>query len=214
MPGFNIPLDIAGTGLSATRCADGTQEPVAIASQSQYPSNVVEAARAHRWKLEVIIPTLANTIKNRTTSDATKFTSYIKTCQRPSFEVDLITIHNQAEEIYRPGKYRWNPIDITFYEVVGSRSSLTNKTASELHDWWKSSTALNHSQASVSSINSARLVIYELTGSGEVIRTYTLYGCKLIKNSPSDLDHTTSEINTTTVSVRYDYAIETEPGDT
>lgn len=198
MPGFNIPLE------QYDKCEDnngGATQPTG--PHTRVAPTVNEAARAHRWRVEFKISDSG--FEARASSS---FSTYAKTCQRPSFEVDVITIHHQAEEIYRPGKYRWNPVDITLYELMLGERSYKNKTADEVYTWWTRTIANNHRQLSVEKVNAATIKIIELDGSGEPSRTYKLYNCKLIKNSPSDLDHTSSDINTNTLTVKYDYAEE------
>lgn len=205
MPGFNIPLDQyepceEQAGVTQPRSPHTTLAPT-----------LNETARANRWRIEFSISnTTPNTVKLAAKASSS-FTTYAKTCQRPSFEVDVITVHHQAEEIYRPGKYRWNPVDITFYELMLGDGSYKNKTADEVYKWWTGTLATNHRQASILTINNAIVNIIELDGSGNISRRYTLYNCKLIKNSPSDLDHTASDINTNTLTIKYDYAQEFDP---
>lgn len=201
MPGFNIPLD----NYNASSCGEPQKRNVTTIGGGRVlpkADNTIETARAHRWIVELSATT--------DYGDLSEITLYAKTCQRPSFEVDIITIHHQAEEIYRPGKYRWNPIDIVFYEYLKGTDRYSNKTSRELYKWWTTAISTDHKQKPVTDINSVTATIAELDGEGRISRKYSLYNCKLIKVSPSDLDYTSSEISTNTVTIKYDYAIEEE----
>ena len=205
MPGFNIPLD----NYNASSCSDKTQTSGTITTIGgtgttvfKYPDNKIETSRAHRFEVVFYsVPTLSGVFED--------ITVYAKTCQRPSFEVDLITIHHQAEEIYRPGKYRWNTVDVTFYEYLkGTGKDVQNKTSQMLYSWYTNTVTSQHKQETVSKINTASARIYELDGNGNTARTYVLYNCKIVKLVPSDFDHTSSELSTNTATLRYDYAVE------
>jgi len=216
MPGFNIeiPADVKAQSRNCNK--DGKEQTLQdIFRTLELPSNNIETARAHRWKLEISRNAFGrgspNTIYSTTnTVDVSKVTTYVKSCQRPTFEVDVITIHHQGEEIYRPGKYRWNTIDVVFYEYMEGKSSYTNRTAEYIYQWWFNNFALDHRQDSVRALNSTTMTIYELDGSGQTSREYKLYNVIPIKSSLSDLDHSSSEINTSTITFRYNYAIESE----
>lgn len=205
MPGFNIPLD------SYRPCEGQAGVTQPQGPHTRQAPTINETARAHRWRVEFSLSNAIRSSRNGSSDIASTFTTYAKTCQRPSVEVDIITVHHQAEEIYRPGKYRWNTVDITFYELMLGDRTYRNKTADEVYKWWTGTIANNHRQASISTINNAIINILELDGSGSVSRRYTLYNCKLVKSSPSDLDHTSSDINTNTLTIKYDYAEEIYP---
>ena len=88
MPGFQISTDAGNT---------------------EGPRHIIETARNHRFKLEVLEPF---------GSTSTGILLYLEKCTRPTPEFDQIVIHNGQDEIYRPGKSRWLPVEFTFYEVL------------------------------------------------------------------------------------------------
>jgi hypothetical protein len=134
---------------------------------------------------------------------------FAKTCQRPSPEFDQITIHHKHEEIYRPGKIRWNPIDIVFYEALDTDSGF-DLTAQTIYDWWsKSIYNLNsQKQVTVREIYENNCSISMLNGAGIVCWKYNLYNAWPSKISAKDCDYTGSDLSEISVNVKYNKAIE------
>lgn len=117
MPGFNIP--------TPPSCSTD-----ALQQDSTYlgPVSSVETARRHRYLLEVLEPF--------GTQDS-GLLLFLSTCGRPTPEIDQIVIHNGQDEIYRPGKQRWGPVEFTFYEKLTPQDPpFTDQAAQFIYDWW------------------------------------------------------------------------------
>lgn len=197
MPGFNIN--------TSGGCASNNGSQLTNNAVYSGPSALVETARSHRYKLEVLEP-LGDA--------ATGILLYLEKCTRPTPEVDEITLHSGQDEIYRPGKNRWNPIEFTFYEKLsGSPSegggSLTNSATESIYKWW-GSTMINLRTSAHNPVTEyyKRAELSMKDGYGNDVWTYYLYDCWPIKVSPGDLDYANTDIARITVTLRYNKAQE------
>ena len=185
MPGFNVPGG-GGAVIGA-------------------PSSLHETARRHRWKLE-IEPDSGGGIYDR---DSSEIVIYAHKATRPSPEIDSITVHHSQDEIYLPGKNRWAPIDITFYEVVRYEGNLT---ARYIYQWWASD-VVQIARSRIAGKGTSRkfkrqCILTQLGGQGGGVYRYTLHGCWPEKVTPEDLNYDESTICEISVRLRYDKATE------
>jgi hypothetical protein len=205
MAGFLVPMQNA-----CHEDGDGPYTPPSgrDVDRGWAASNVIETARNHRYSLEILSP-LVGFSGHSTLQYAFKIT-------RPSPEFDVITIHNGQDEIYRPGKNRWNPVDITFYEIfvgsgagAGRHSTLIDQAALLIYNWWGvnmldlTRSALNRSKRYLKNCGIAML-----DGGNNPIWRYYLLNCWPVKVTPSELSYQDSEIASITITLRYDKAIE------
>lgn len=216
MPGFNIPQ------LIDSECRDEDM-PGRFKGQEAFPgpSYTEETARNHRYLFE--------TIGGRPWLDPIVLWAFKAT--RPTPEIDEITIHSGQDEIYRPGKNRWKPIEISFYERLrggnpetgestGERP-LTNQVAELIYGWWSGFTGRDGSRGRNGVIDIRRSAIggapqsyYRpvqlqlLDGVGNPVWTYHLADCWPVRVTPSDLSYADTEIATITFTLRYNKAIE------
>ena len=184
------------------------------------PSPAAETARVHRYMLEILEPM---------GDKATGLLMYLQKCTRPGIEVDEITIHSGPDEIQRPGKMRWSPVEFTFYEVLGKgprspdspryvgggaagdAAANVNLCAKYIYEWWSRTmvdirTGLHSAPSDY--LKDAQLDM--LDGDGLPVWTYALYDCWPSKVSPADLDYTNSAIGTINVTMRFSKCIERE----
>lgn len=199
MPGFNIPL--RPEVVSGIERFGGP-----VGNQPAEPSNVLETARQYRFLLSGFKP-------NEYVSSYINFN--VKTIQRPQVQFDEIVIHSGQDEIYRPGKTKWQPIDIVFYETLSSQSK--SIVSYSIYDWW--------SRRMINIVDSTQRVagvmtpdpttgfyfnaqIDMLDGLGDVIWSYILYECWPVQVKPGDLDYSATAIADTTVTLRYNRASE------
>ena len=195
MPGFNIPL--------ANECHDqhAFKAPVLFNG----PSNLRETARKHRYSLEVVSRLGENVLGDKDSG----LLLYMHKCTRPSVEIDEITIHSGQDEIWRPGKHHWKPVEFTFYEVLNNADPPTeNQAASMMFRWWAEYT-INMRRSRVMPPEAvADCELDMLDGTGKPVWTYYLYRAWPSRISPSDLSYTASEIAEVTATLRYDKADE------
>lgn len=190
-PGFNIPVPVG--------CHDRNafNEPSAFDG----PSYQVETARKHRYVLDVLEPL-------GTRSDGILL--FLEKCTRPAPEFDEITIHNGQDEIYRPGKHRWRPVEFTFYEKLqGDSGSSVNQATEMLYQWWAESVAIVRESKLVPAADIYKNAeLQMLDGIGNSVWTYFIYDCWPQKISPADLSYSDSDISVITVTLRYNKAEE------
>lgn len=174
------------------------------------PQNVEETARRHRYEFQVLEPL------DRDTEGSTFLLFFAYRATRPTPEIDKITIHNGQDEIYRPGKHRWNPIDITFYERVSQieESQYYDQPAKLLYKWWAGTPygtagGMIHLDVSLQGTKYKKpCQLAMLDGYGQPIWSYYLANAWPVKVSPCDLSYADTEIADITVTLSYDKAIE------
>jgi hypothetical protein len=198
MPGFNIPSIIAGCHDEfAVKATEGT---VGIRRQ---PSSSIETFRSHRFRFEIL--------GNAELSQGI-WQAYPLRCSRPSVEIDEITIHNGPDQIYRPGKVKWSPIQLTFYEIAEPGEDLT---PSAIFTMWAENT-INLQNSTIGkprpTPGQRRLhfdaILDMLDGRGDVLWSYSLYNCWPTKVSPANISYDESNILTTEITLRFDKANE------
>jgi len=206
MPGFNIPIN------GACHDENAFQEP----SRFDGPSHLIESARKHRYRLE-LMQVNGNPIFG---TDAAGILLYCYKCTRPTVEFDEIVIHNGQDEIYRPGKNRWKPIDFTFYEVfkdqearLGRPERQLDHCAQLIYDWWAKSMlkTISTSQHGPPNEYLAQGRLQVLDGVGNPTWEYNLLDCWPTRVSPSDMTYSDNEIADYTVTLRYQKCFEREP---
>lgn len=193
MPGFVIPnpeLSPAGPRLETSR---------------HHPGNRIELGRAHRWLVRVYGLLGAEQ----------DLAAYAKTVGRPEFAFDKITVHQGQNEIYLPGKYRWSPIDIEFYELFSdtdqqdfteakSPGETSNVISSILRKWWSEVTASYLTHRIRTGAGKNRVDIYMTDGRGVPHHVYRLSGAWPMSVKGSPLDYTSSELSTVTLTLAFD----------
>lgn len=181
MPGFSIPFPNA--------CG--------VNNFGQGASVTVETARKHRYSLEVLEPL---------GSKRDGILLYGYKCNRPSIEFDEVAVHNGQDELFRPGKQHWKPVEFTFYEKMsgGGDKAQFNQAAELVYKWWGSTmidlkTSYHRSPSEY--LKNCQLDMSD--GSGQTIWVYELLDCWPSRVSPSDLDYSSSDIAEITVALRY-----------
>lgn len=199
MPGFNIKVPGAF-------CPG--DNAFTLGSNYDGPDNLIDTGRQHRYVLEVFEP-----LGGRGAEDS--LLVYLNKCTRPTPEIDTITIHNGQDEIYRPGKNRWNPIEFTFYEVLkdGRYVPDLNLTASKMFEFWAFKT-LSLDSSSIGAPTPGPNAYYTdvqldlVNGVGLYVWSYSLFRCWPTKVTPRDLDYSSSDISEISVTLRFDKAYE------
>jgi len=176
MPGFNI---------TSTRIKDSAPAPRGT------PGNKVETIRKHRYKIEISGGGLQ--------SETANFICFFaKSCTVPNITYDEIVVHHGQDKIFMPGKWNYNPVDITFYEVTDEKNSFFTSIFSRLPNYGLYSDLSEHPGSDPLTVK-----IKTLIGNGEVANTYKLYECYIEKYEPSGLDYSDSAISEVSISVKY-----------
>jgi hypothetical protein len=134
---------------------------------------------------------------------------FLKNATRPTVEIDQIVVHNGQDEIYRPGKQRWSPIDLTFYEVISAKDgdSAENWAPGRIFAWWaRNCLIVEESRRAKNFAINAQLSLVD--GAGTSVWTYFLYQAWPVKVAPSNLDYTSTDIGEITVTLRFSKAME------
>jgi hypothetical protein len=216
MPGFHIRPLASG---EAWNCDDALNSGGPPGGDLAYSSayHTVETGRRHRFLLELM--SVNGSPIFGTGSQGLLVYGY--KCTRPSPEFDEVVIHNAQDEIYRPGKNRWKPIDFTFYEVFKQRdyapgdnvAGRDKDLAAELiYQWW-AKVMINLSTSTHNNLSDymAYGMLSMLDGFGNIVWEYNLLDCWPLKVTPSDLDFSDSSIADITLTLRFQKAWERQP---
>ena len=180
MPGFNIVI-------KNDRCPPSDCESGYVG-----PLSDVETGRTHRYRMRILEP-----VKD--------VTLYAFKCQRPVCETDRMVMHHGQDEIYKPGKQRWLPIEVTFYEVIKAH----NLTAQYLNLWWGKSMIDVQSSTISPDPNYKRPCELELVdGCGHPVWAYYMYGVWPSKVSPSELSYADIELSSVSCVLEISKAVE------
>lgn len=164
-----------------------------INGQDSGPSNTVEYSRRNRYLFQAISPLTSSILVH-----AFKAT-------RPTPIIDPIVMHHGQDEIKWPGKIRWEPLEITFYQAHDSGS---DKVAEELFNWWANQ-VIDIKRSRINTQFKGNAVLLLLNGNGSPVWQYDIYGIWPKRTAPDSLDWGESGFSTTTVTLEFDKAIET-----
>lgn len=200
MPGFD--LSHLADGVLSETCHPGTTPSAADISN---PANVEETARRHRYLFETLAPL-----------DKESLLLFAYKITRPSIELDRMTVHNGPDEIYMPGKNRWLPIEVSFYERIygnegtgASIHGIYDQPAELIYKWWSNSVIkLRTSLRGTAREYKKPAEISMLDGLGNRVWVYYLANCWPTKVSPSNLSYVENEIADITATLTYDKAVE------
>lgn len=150
------------------------------------PSSTLDSVRKHRWRVSIADP-----IKD--------FIIYAYKCTRPIPEFDVMTMHRGQDEIYFPGKNKWSPVDITFYETIDE-----NKLVTESLNKWKHEVVLDLANSRLNHKFKKPVIIDLLGNCDQVIYRYGLSGAWPLKIVPDDLNYESSDLSSVTVTLKFD----------
>ena len=155
--------------------------------------HTLETARRNRYRITFMEPL----------GTEVRFAAF--KCGRPHQSFARMTMHRGQDEVHWPGKTSWEPIRITFYEIIGSSGTVS--TLEQLRQWWAERTLVFVSSKIKTNFRvDARIEM--LDGFGRPTWEYVLYNAWLQDRAPCDLDYTESGISETTIILSYDRADE------
>lgn len=186
MPGFNIPLGPA-SGCSETDVESGD------GAQANLPRDI---GRAHRYEIQIY---------GSGKTDFTNIRFYAHKVTRPNLEIDKIVIHHGQDEIYRPGKQRWQPIDISFYETLTENY---DDVAKKLTEWRRE--VIDFKKSVIKPITELykTIRIDILDSVGKSVWYYELLNAWPMAIQPSNLAYADSGLSEITVKVSMDKVME------
>lgn len=164
---------------------------------------ILHPKQRHKWQVKFVgLARLVPGASSRElTRQATNFT-------RPTLEFEEIAIHRYNTIAYVAGKHSWNQITLTLedditglasYAVEGQLETQQRLIGADLPG------AYLNSAASGSDYKFGT-ILEQLDGGENVIETWKLEGCFIVSADYGDLDYTSSDAATITLSLRYDHA--------
>lgn len=202
MPGFNYQINFDDCKSDAF--SNGAK--IDVDGGRPRPSPTADPLRKYRYLFEI------STINQGDQSPLAKsqiLSLYMESCDRPKFNVDKITIHNGQDEIYRPGKTRWQPIKLSAYEVIDDSGLITLEVLRK----WRSEVLMRSDHGILNRISyihkTCRITLED--GQGRAIWRYTLYNCWPSDMSPSPLSYSANETTNFELELTYDRATEEQP---
>ncbi len=162
-------------------------------------ANTVETRRKHRWVFQAL---------NAAADGAglkPNILIVLQKCARPSFSFEEPQMHHDQEQVYFAGKQTWEPIAMSFYDVVGAE----NDVSEAIWNWLNSAVDVHGDAAGTVKLPSeykadADLSMIDNTGKPE--ETWKLFGCWPKEVNWGELNYTDTEIQLIEVTMRYDRA--------
>jgi hypothetical protein len=160
------------------------------------PSNTMEVGRKHRFSVSM---SFAETDMNLN----------VKSITLPSIEYDEMIAHNGADYISLPGKHKYKPIDVVFYEVLSaSNDSVVNRLIFEkLPNVFGGKIGSKFKDNGNTGYGFITIIERE-DGAGLPYLKYTLFDCSIASYDPGDLSYADNELSEVKMSVRYNRFIQ------
>lgn len=143
----------------------------------------------------------------------TELTKQVMTFDRPNVEFDDITIDLYNSKMRLAGKHTWQDVSVELRDdASGAITRLVGEQLQRQMDFMEQSSAS-------SGIDYKFLTRCEMLDGGnganepQVLETWELYGCYLTSANYNNLDYSTSDVQTVSLSIRYDNALQTPLGD-
>jgi len=159
------------------------------------PKATSETARVYRWTLQFdsIGPMIDVAL-------------YALSVQRPSPEFEVQYMHHKQAKINLPGKIKWNPINVKFYEVIDGVDTATAQAIwiywSNVMEYTTNKLVVRNNSAGINFRTTCR--IYTEDGLGSRYHKYTLYNVWPSKIDPAEFTYTDTAISTIGVTFQYD----------
>ena len=142
----------------------------------------------------------------------TELTKQVVDVSRPNVSFEQITLDVYNSKVYLAGKHTWEPITLNLREDASNNvQKSVGEQLQKQFDFFEQASA--RSGADYKFVT--RIEILD-GGNGAntatVLETFELYGCYLENANYNTLNYATSEVVTTSLSIRYDNAIQTPQG--
>lgn len=143
----------------------------------------------------------------------TELTKQVMTFDRPNVEFEDITIDLYNSKMRLAGKHTWQDVSVELRDdASGAITRLVGEQLQRQMDFMEQSSAS-------SGIDYKFLTRCEMLDGGnganepQVLETWELYGCYITSANYNNLDYSTSDVQTVSLSIRYDNALQTPLGD-
>ena len=145
-------------------------------------------------------------------SPSTELTKQVMDVTRPNVSFEQMTVDIYNSKVFLAGKHTWEPITLNLREDVSNNvQKLVGEQLQKQFDFFEQSSAASGSDYKFVT----RIEILDGgngTNTPGVLETFELYGCYLQSANYNTLNYATSDVVTTTLSIRYDNAIQTPQG--
>ena len=145
-------------------------------------------------------------------SPTTELTKQVMDVTRPNVSFEQMTVDIYNSRVYLAGKHTWEPITLTLREDVSNnvQKFVGEQLQKQLDFFEQSSAASGSDYKFVTRIE----ILDGGNGANEpvVLETWELYGCYLTSVNYNDLNYSTSEPATVSMTMRYDNAVQTPLG--
>jgi hypothetical protein len=152
------------------------------------PANI-ETRRKHRWVFRTLEPLEPEVLL------------VLKTAQRPKFVYTEAEMHHDQEVAWFAGKQAWEPIELTWYDAEQKP-----EVSGALWDWVNGVTNMADITVSIPQEYKKQAMLAMTKGDGSDSEQWTLYNCWPRETNWEELDYTSSDIQTLSVTMRYDRA--------
>lgn len=122
----------------------------------------------------------------------------VQTSGKPSMTINPVEIPYMNSYTYVAGKYKWEPIDISFIDVIGP------STTQKIMEWVRL-----HAESATGRMGYAlgykkNLVLKALDPSGAEVEKWTLIGCFITSAKFDDYDHGADDVSKVEISIQPD----------
>lgn len=164
---------------------------------------VLHPKQKYRWQITFV--GLARLVPGSSSREITRQATSIT---RPNLSFEQIEMHRYNSTSYVAGKHTWDPINVTLedditglasYAVQGQIETQQRLIGGDLPGEWLNS-------AATGSDYKFGTIIQQLDGNEGVVETWKLEGCFIQSADYGDLDYSSSDAATITLSLRYDHA--------
>lgn len=164
---------------------------------------VLHPKQKYRWQITFV--GLARLVPGSSSREITRQATSIT---RPNLSFEQIEMHRYNSTSYVAGKHTWDPINVTLedditglasYAVQGQIETQQRLIGADLPGEWLNS-------AATGSDYKFGTIIQQLDGNEGVVETWKLEGCFIQSADYGDLDYSSSDAATITLSLRYDHA--------
>lgn len=154
------------------------------------------------------------TLINFAVESPVELTKQVQDVQRPKVQFEEIEIPVYNSRVYLAGKYQWETLTLTLRDdASGEVQKFVGQQIQKQFDFYEQASA----RSGIDYKFSTKIEILDggnATLEPLVLETYNLYGCFVQNVDYSDLEYSSNEIATVTLTIRFDNAIQFAAGDT
>lgn len=164
---------------------------------------ILHPKQKYRWEITFVgIAKLAPGASSR------ELTRQATTISRPNLSFEEVPIHRYNSVAYVAGKHTWEPMNLTLEDditglasaaVQGQLETQQRLIGGDLPGQW-------HNSAATASDYKFGTIITQLDGNEGVVERWRLEGCYIASADYGDLDYSSSEAATISLSIRFDHA--------